>query len=137
MKTMNKVAALNNPNIHQNRANNLCHFLFVVEINSQGLHLDETGILTSRLRCENVFLNIIITRVKTTKREINISMIAKTKAYIYSDIIFMENSLLNLLYNKQLTFHVNPHHSHYKNGGLTRNKEIHCHKARRSTERNA
>ena len=43
MKKMNKVAALNNQIFTRNIANNLWHFLFVVEINSQGLHLDETG----------------------------------------------------------------------------------------------
>ena len=34
MKTMNTIAALNNPNIHS--ANNLWHFLFVVATNLQG-----------------------------------------------------------------------------------------------------
>ena len=64
----------------------------------------------------------------------------KTKAYIYSDII---------VYGKQFTEFIvqqtayisceSTSFSHYKNGGLTRNREIgglHCHEVR-PTERNA
>ena len=43
MKTMNKVAALNNQIFTRNTADNLWHFLFALEINLQGLNLDETG----------------------------------------------------------------------------------------------